>query len=102
MVELSWGSGMSLKWSGNKQKLSDLIKVLCNLTGTNFDDLVDIRAFFNDNTIETNTWYDWEFFEFKCFKKGTMHLKFKDLNDWYLLNQAYGKLKGFVLPEKMK
>lgn len=31
-----------------------------------------------------------------------MHVKFKDLNDWYLLNQAYGKLKGFTLPEEYK
>ena len=52
--------------------------------------------------LETNTWYDWAFYEIKIFKKGTLHLKFKDLNDWYVLNQAYGKLKGFSLPEEYK
>ena len=31
-----------------------------------------------------------------------MHVKFKDLNDWYLINKAYGELKGFALPENVK
>ena len=52
--------------------------------------------------LEPNTWYEWGFFEIKFFKKGTMHVKFKDLNDWYLLNKAYGELKGFSLPETYK
>ena len=33
---------------------------------------------------------------------GTMHIKFKDLNEWYLLNKAYGELKGFTLSEQYK
>jgi hypothetical protein len=28
-----------------------------------------------------------------------MHLKFKNEGDWQKINQAYGKLKGFTLPE---
>ena len=48
----------------------------------------------------TNRWYSWSFFEIKVFKKGTMHLKFQNKEDWYILNKAYGKLKGFTLPEK--
>lgn len=31
-----------------------------------------------------------------------MHVKFKDENDWYFLNKAYGELKGFSLPETYK
>lgn len=49
-----------------------------------------------------NIWYDWGFFEIKAFKKGTMHFKFKNINDWYLLNKAYGELKGFTLSEAYK
>jgi hypothetical protein len=29
-------------------------------------------------------------------------MKFKDVNDWYVLNQAYAKIKGFSLPETYK
>jgi hypothetical protein len=95
--------------SYNSRKIDDLVKVLCNITGTNYSDLGTLYRFNFDPKkmektfdLEPNTWYEWGFFEVKFFKKGTMHIKFKDLNDWYLLNQAYGKLKGFTLPEEYK
>jgi hypothetical protein len=50
---------------------------------------------------EYGTWYDWGFFEVKVFKKGTMHLKFKDEKVWENLNRKYAKIKGQVLPEKI-
>lgn len=56
----------------------------------------------NKVILEPNTWYEFGFFEVKFFKKGTMHIKFKDLNEWYLLNKAYGELKGFTLSEQYK
>lgn len=84
--------------------LNDLTKVLCSLTGRNYDDIKDINIHQQDNIpkLETNTWYDWGFFEFKVFKKGTGHFKFKNIEDWYILNQAYGKLKGFTLTYNYK
>lgn len=85
------------------QKINDLNKVLCNLTGEDFNNIGDVyylnRKFPN---LTPNTWYDWGFFEVKMFKKGTMHLKFKDIDVWYKLNHSYGKLKGFTLPETYK
>jgi len=44
-------------------------------------------------------WYDWGFFEIKGFKKGTMHLKFKDERVWELFNQRIAEIKGFPLPQ---
>ena len=84
--------------------LNDLTKVLCSLTGRNYDDIQDIHMHQRNNIpeLETNTWYEWGFFEFKVFKKGTGHFKFKNIEDWYILNQAYGKLKGFTLTENYK
>lgn len=108
------------------EKINDLVKVLCNLTGNNYDEMSSLYRFnynkFNDKmfNIEPNTWYSWDFqkiigkdkeayietkpgfFDVKFFKKGTMHLKFKRVEDWYILNSSYGKLKGFVLPETYK
>lgn len=90
-------------------KIDDLVKVLCNIIGKDYNTIGSIyhlgrpiKEGINIDRIEPNTWYDWGFFEIKCFKKGTMHFKFKDLNDWYRLNKAYGELKGFTLSEQYK
>ncbi len=55
----------------------------------------------NYNKFYPNTWYSWGFFDFKVFKKGTGHFKFKDQKIWETLNRAYAKAKGQVLPEKI-
>jgi hypothetical protein len=99
MMELSMGFRVRYD-SYNGRKINDLTKVLCNLTGTNYNTIGDVYSFKQGEQIVSNIWYDWGFFEIKAFKKGTMHLKFKNDKDWYLLNQAYGKLKGFTLKEK--
>lgn len=132
ICSLSYKSGLEIKtYERNFEHLEDLTKVLCSLTGVNYDDLPSIayascdknehgyltingkrvhhssQVEYRDNIARynqftPNQWYSWGFFDFKVFKKGTMHLKFKDENTWYLLNQAYGKLKGFTLAEKYK
>jgi len=132
MTELSFSDRLTLKtYSDNFARLDDMIKVLCTMTGENYDRIPDIRispcdlneegyltsenrrvkghpelnykeTILGYDDFKTNTWYDWGFFQFKVFKKGTMHLKFKDKETWYMLNQAYGKLKGFTLPETYK
>lgn len=129
-VEPNFSGTLQIRdYNSNFEKIIDLVKVLCNITGSNYDNLLSIKysscskteegfltkngtrvsneskcnysnRIMNYNEFLTNTWYTWGFFEFKVFKKGTMHLKFKNEADWYKLNQAYGKLKGFTLPEK--
>ena len=97
------------------RKIDDLVKVLCNITGLDYDFIGPIYNQGRDYSVaeklkgivkiekfEPNVWYDWGFFEIKAFKKGTMHFKFKNTNDWYLLNKAYGELKGFTLSEAYK
>lgn len=128
IAEMNWTIGVGIKSYGmSKDKLYDLVKVLCFLTGTNYEDIPAIKyvscdknedgylteqgnrvkeasyesKIKNVNTFFTNTWYDWGFFEFKVFKKGTMHLKFKDDKVWELLNRKYAEIKGFTLPEKL-
>jgi hypothetical protein len=152
IVQLSYTRGLSLAYNDRYKKLNDLQKVLCNMTGTNFDEIKDLWMFFQDGgqqvknapdwdiasnyesgsvvnyngrtyfaltdtnkhgenpknsrnwakpVIERGQWYRWGFFEFKCFKKGTMHLKFNDEKDWEQLNRKYAEIKGQVLPEKL-
>ena len=111
IVETTWGGG-SLQvrynsYSGNK--IDDLVKVLCNITAKNYNDIGTLYRFNFDKVkheksfeIKPNEWYEFGFFNVKFFKKGTMHVKFKSMDDWYRLNHAYGQLKGFSLPETYK
>ena len=108
MMETMSFMGFNIRYNSySGQKIDDLVKVLCNITARNYNEIGAIYNFGRDSNhtrpkIEPNTWYEWGFFEIKMFKKGTMHIKFKDLNDWYLLNKAYGELKGFTLHEQYK
>lgn len=105
MVEYnSWNKDkVTLRYNSNLEQLEDLVKVICNITGNNYDNIEKLRGLFNKNSgLYTGVWYEWGFFDIKVFKKGTMHLKFKNENDWYKLNKAYGELKGFTLSEKYK
>lgn len=132
MSEKIDGGGLKIKtWNSNYHYIEDLTKVMCNLTGVDYNTIKSISyaacnwnedgyltkkgervkshigTGYQDRIIgydklSPNTWYDWGFFEFKVFKKGTMHLKFKDTEQWYLLNQKYGQIKGFNLPETYK
>lgn len=101
--------GFNVKYNSyNLSRIDDLVKVLCNITATDYDTIGSLYRFNYDKNynrsfdIEPNTWYEWGFFYIKCFKKGTVHIKFKDTDTWYRLNKAYGELKGFTLPENYK
>lgn len=83
--------------SRNTQYLNDLYKVLCHINGDKYD--IKHELGYNTEFIR-GEWTDWTYFEVKAYKKGSMHLKFKDEKVWYKLNYAYGKLKGFTLPEQ--
>lgn len=118
VVDYSWSSELRVKYDGYSiNRLDDLIKVVCSLTGNDYNKLLSKTSEENKATyytgnpynlnslykpIQPNNWYDYGFFEVKFFKKGTAHLKFKDEKVWYMVNQAYGKIKGFTLKETVK
>lgn len=92
---------LELCYNGNKTYLDDLVKVLCNVRGRDYNKFTTLDQFFRQfDGLERNKWYSWAFFEIKVFMKGTMHIKFQKEEDWYYLNKAYGELKGFTLAEK--
>jgi len=96
---ISYSGGMELRTyqCRNTDYIIDLIKALCFITATDFDSL---KPAYEWRNMKPNTWYDWGFFEFKVFKKGTGHFKFKDEKVWENLNRTYAKIKGQALPEK--
>lgn len=81
-------------------RLNDLIKVICHLTGTAYENYYQFHLFFQ-NKRQPNVWYDWIFFRVKGFKKGTLHLVFEEEKIWEMVNRKYAEIKGQVLPEKI-
>jgi len=85
---------------GATDKLKDLIKVLCNITGTDYNNTISVDKFADKfDGLEPGRWYENGFFEIRGYKKGTLHLKFTDEKVWEQLNRAYAKIKGEALPE---
>ncbi len=96
-----WSDKLSLQYGGYTNYMRDLQKVLCYLKGVNFDTQQDLQDVFWNGDVVPGKWHSWSFFAIKGFKKGTLHVTFKDDKDWELLNRAYAKAKGSVLPEKI-
>lgn len=55
-----------------------------------------------DSKVEFGGWFDWSFFKCKPFKKGTLHMEFKDADVWGRFNQRVAKIKGYPLYEGVK
>lgn len=148
----NWGGGISFDWGNkNAEKIDDLQKALCYLTGTHYDSMITLndRAcqryllkingkylktksayhdFYSVDKFESEVkameaakqyidrgdkvdvvppmqwgeWADWGFFEMKCYKKQTVHFRFKDKQVWALFNQNVARIMGYPLPEGMK
>lgn len=79
-------------------EIRDLIKAICFITGRPFEGVDQPER--GDNLYTPGEWYDWGFFRFKAFKKGTVHFEFKDEEVWAAVNARYARIKGQVLPEQ--
>lgn len=85
-----------------QDRTDDIHKALCYITGTPVSDRYEdtFRNYVRKNNLEWGQWYEWGFFRFKCFKKGTIHFEFKDEEVWYKFNQEVAKGRGWALPKK--
>jgi hypothetical protein len=107
--EPSFSRGINFPtYTGTGELVIDLIKALCYITGEPYNHVVNDKVIVKHgmcepingmNDLKPNTWYDWGFFEFKVFKKGTTHFKFKDIEVWAKLNQNIARIKGYPLFE---
>lgn len=107
------------RWDGSKMKfhynsygvnkMNDFHKALCFLTGINdkteplyqMQQVVKSYGAKQKEYLTHNTWYNWGFFQIKGFKKGTLHVKFKDREVWARFNQKVAEIKGYPLPESI-
>jgi predicted RNA methylase len=101
LAELAWsGGGVCIRTYGTAaDEVRDLIKALCFITGRDYEEVKDPAGGYRN--LVPGEWCDWGFFEFKAYKKGTVHLRFKNLDDWAALNRRYARIKGQVLPERL-
>lgn len=115
MVSRCHGGGFELNHSGNYERIDDLNKALCYISGENYDNIKSMWYSFNGvRTKETEhlpsyqqrrvvfefgKWYEFAFFKIKAFKKGTMHFEFRDKNLWQNFNKRIAKIQGYPLPE---
>jgi hypothetical protein len=119
VINKDYGGKMGLQYNGNYNLLDDMTKALCHITATNYDTIGSLYNYFNRRKpqdeaapnvygraeyykLEFSTWYEWGFFEFKGYKKGTIHLKFKDPKVWELYNKQIARIKGYGLFESKK
>jgi hypothetical protein len=100
VVHYEWGK-LKTSHYGWADPIEDMHKALCYMTGQsysgNYDDT--FSGYLHKNTCLANEWHEWGFFEFKGFKKGTVHFKFKDKNVWAKFNQNIARIKGYPLYE---
>ncbi len=103
MGELSWsGKGVNVKSYGRQaDEIQDLIKALCFITGRKYAE-VGQPTKPADGVFWPGEWYEWGFFRFRAYKKGTVHFEFKDEEVWAAVNARYARIKGQVLPEQRR
>lgn len=108
---------VKIRIGSNYERMDDIIKALCYLTGKNFDDVTymeytnergfknrtygSLYNFFSYNKTPWGQWVQWnEFFRVRGYKKGTMHFEFVDENVWMEFNKRVAKIKGWAIPQK--
>ena len=103
MAELSWsGGGVNVKSYGvQADEIQDLIKALCFLTGRAYAEVAQPTKP-ADGTFWPGEWYEWGFFRFRAYKKGTVHFEFLNEEVWAAVNARYARIKGQVLPEQYR
>ena len=95
------------------RRLDDIDKAMCWLTGRRFDDLTGVMDIPGQGktfspadsticqviptiTVGDQDWHESAFFRIRCFKKGTIHLEFKDEALWTKFNLTVNKGKNII------
>jgi hypothetical protein len=92
-----------------KDTLNDIEKAICFITKKNIKNITSIESVIEkylteskeknnyiDYSMKFGKWYDSEYFKFKMFKKGTMHIEFKDSIIHEKFNQLACKYKQWL------
>ena len=91
---------LNLSYGGNCDKLEDVHKALCYITGTDYDNTENLHTAVNRQKPLWGEWFGWGFFKCRGYKKGTMHFEFVDEDVWFKFNYEVAKARGWNLPKK--
>lgn len=80
------------------EKFRDIHMGLCWMTGSKLDS-INMPSHTKNTDLKLGVWHETEFFQYKMFKKGTVHLKFKDENLWKKFNIQACKAKNWLKGE---
>lgn len=102
ITERDFRDKMGVNCWGRSEKIDDVCKALCYMTGRNWEDIGDLHShiYKHRDEIEWGKWFEWGFFRCKGFKKGTMHFEFLDEKIWERFNREVAKTKGWKLGSK--
>lgn len=91
---------VKIEYGGSTERIRDIAKALCHITGMNYDDLPDLCLFVDNLKMTWGKWYEWGFFRIRGYKKGTMHFEFVREEDWMKFNIEVARIKGWQLPKQ--
>ncbi len=103
VVTISWGNKLTTNYNGWAEPIEDMHKALCHLTGRNYESWSSTFSYFlNLVECKPGQLYNWGFFEFRAYKKGTVHFTFNNEDVWAKFNQRIAKILGYPLFENTK
>lgn len=103
-----YGDNFRLDYS-HRSQFSDIDKVMCYITGKDFNEVYTIEdalehTFTRLGKVKTGDKFinttESQFFKLKFFKKGTLHLEFKDRKLWEQFNLRACKNKNWIPDER--
>ena len=118
MTDADYGGRVHLRYyGGNRDDMEDIIRALCFITGTPYENTISLRDFVNNNELEWGKWAamgrfisrdekdvnpKWMpgFFRIRAYKKGTMHFEFLDEDVWAKFNIEVARIRGWQLPKQ--
>ncbi len=96
----SWREQNCVRLYGSEMEtLRDTEKALCYILGIDYNTISGIG---NWDEVPAGQWIGTHFFQFKAYKKGTIHCIFRDQDVWHQFNARVAKLKNFPLYEYKK
>lgn len=107
-VRCEWGGKYSTNFN-RYNEYDDIEKVMCYLSGISYEEMdvlkdeykderykrnipldhykrVSLKLAISEVSVGDNSRHESEFFYFRCYKKGTLHIEFKDENLWQRFN----------------
>jgi hypothetical protein len=81
-----WNKDRSSIGRDKKEKMMDIEKALCFVAGVRYNDIRESCISYQYYLHNPGEWQESYFFEWKWFKKGTLHIVFKDEDIWKRFN----------------